>query len=99
MLFSVEVSCTWGIDEAHLDDHWRGRRRPHPRVVPVPPRGRAKHRPSTPTGRKVLDADETVLLCLHVWGADDHPTLSSPDDATPGLACCCSSASTTSRKP
>lgn len=33
---------------------------------------------------QVLDADETVLLCLHVWGADDHPTLSSPDNATPG---------------
>ena len=28
---------------------------------------------------QVLDADGTVLLCLHQWGAHDHPTLSSPD--------------------
>ena len=33
---------------------------------------------------QVLDADDTVLLCLHRWGAHDHPTLSSPDDAAPG---------------
>ena len=33
---------------------------------------------------QVLDADGTVLLCLHGWGAHDHPTLTSPDLATPG---------------
>lgn len=33
---------------------------------------------------QVLDADGTVLLCLHEWGAHEHPTLSSPDHATPG---------------
>src|SRR5262245_60150436 len=33
---------------------------------------------------QVLDADGTVLLCLHQWGAHEHPTLSSPDHATPG---------------
>jgi catechol 2,3-dioxygenase-like lactoylglutathione lyase family enzyme len=32
----------------------------------------------------VLDADGTVLLCLHEWGAHEHPTLSSPDRAPPG---------------
>jgi hypothetical protein len=32
----------------------------------------------------VLDADGTVLLCLHQWGAHEHPTLSSPDHAPPG---------------
>jgi catechol 2,3-dioxygenase-like lactoylglutathione lyase family enzyme len=33
---------------------------------------------------QVLDADGTVLLCLHQWGAHEHPTLSSPDQAPPG---------------
>ena len=31
-----------------------------------------------------LDADGTVLLCLHQWGAHEHPSLTSPDSATPG---------------
>jgi len=25
-----------------------------------------------------------VLLCLHQWGAHEHPTLTSPDTAIPG---------------
>jgi catechol 2,3-dioxygenase-like lactoylglutathione lyase family enzyme len=33
---------------------------------------------------EVLDTDGTVLLCLHKWGAHDHPTLVSPDRAEPG---------------
>ena len=33
---------------------------------------------------QLLDADGTVLLCLHRWGAHEHPTLSSPDRAEPG---------------
>ena len=33
---------------------------------------------------QVLDADGTVLLCLHEWGAHEHPTLTTPDAATPG---------------
>lgn len=33
---------------------------------------------------QILDTDATVLLCLHKWGAHDHPTLSSPDRAEPG---------------
>ena len=33
---------------------------------------------------QVLYTDGTVLLCLHQWGAHEHPTLSSPDRATPG---------------
>ncbi|CAM5378779.1 VOC family protein [Rhodanobacter lindaniclasticus] len=32
----------------------------------------------------MLDADGTVLLCLHRWGDHDHPSLSSPDIAKPG---------------
>ncbi|HET6914074.1 MAG TPA: VOC family protein [Rhodanobacteraceae bacterium] len=33
---------------------------------------------------QILDADGTVLLCLHAWGEHDHPPLASPDTATPG---------------
>lgn len=33
---------------------------------------------------QILDADGTVLLCLHEWGAHEHPSLTSPDSATPG---------------
>ena len=33
---------------------------------------------------QILDSDGTVLLCLHQWGAHEHPTLTSPDNATPG---------------
>ncbi len=33
---------------------------------------------------QLLDSDGTVLLCLHEWGAHEHPTLTSPDRATPG---------------
>ncbi|GAB3384491.1 VOC family protein [Lysobacter fragariae] len=33
---------------------------------------------------QILDSDGTVLLCLHAWGAHDHPSLLSPDHAKPG---------------
>ena len=33
---------------------------------------------------QILDTDGTVLLCVHEWGAHEHPTLKSPDMATPG---------------
>ena len=33
---------------------------------------------------QVCDADGTVLLCLHQWGAHEHPSLLSPREATPG---------------
>lgn len=33
---------------------------------------------------QILDSDGTVLLCLHAWGAHEHPSLTSPDHATPG---------------
>ena len=33
---------------------------------------------------QILDSDGTVLLCLHAWGEHDHPSLTSPDAATPG---------------
>ncbi|MGI8436753.1 MAG: VOC family protein [Chthoniobacterales bacterium] len=44
--------------------------------------------PETPPGHdhfgQVLDTDGTVLLCLHHWGAHEHPTLMSPRGALPG---------------
>jgi len=33
---------------------------------------------------QILDTDGTVLLCLHRWGAHEHPSLMSPDIAPPG---------------
>ena len=33
---------------------------------------------------QLVDADGTVLLCLHQWGAHDHPSLTSPQRAEPG---------------
>ena len=33
---------------------------------------------------QICDSDGTVLLCLHQWGAHDHPSLLSPDAASPG---------------
>ena len=44
--------------------------------------------PGTPPAHadfgQILDADGTVLLCLHQWGAHGHPSLTSPDEGTPG---------------
>jgi catechol 2,3-dioxygenase-like lactoylglutathione lyase family enzyme len=33
---------------------------------------------------QILDTDGTVLLCLHAWGAHEHPSLTSPGRAEPG---------------
>jgi catechol 2,3-dioxygenase-like lactoylglutathione lyase family enzyme len=33
---------------------------------------------------QIVDTDGTVLLCLHEWGAHEHPPLMSPESATPG---------------
>ena len=33
---------------------------------------------------QLLDSDGTVLLCLHEWGVENHPSLTSPEDGTPG---------------
>jgi catechol 2,3-dioxygenase-like lactoylglutathione lyase family enzyme len=32
----------------------------------------------------IRDSDGTVLVCLHEWGAHDHPSLRSPAHAPPG---------------
>ena len=46
--------------------------------------GLAPGAPAHPDFGQLLDADGTVLLCLHEWGVEDHPTITSPDAATPG---------------
>ena len=46
--------------------------------------GQAKTVPAHSDFGQILDSDGTVLLCLHEWGAHGHPTLRSPDQATPG---------------
>jgi len=33
---------------------------------------------------QIVDANGTVLLCLHEWGAHEHPSLLSPEHAAPG---------------
>ncbi|WP_166206614.1 VOC family protein [Cognatiluteimonas telluris] len=33
---------------------------------------------------QVLDTDGTVLLCLHAWGAHEHPPLKDPGPGAPG---------------
>jgi catechol 2,3-dioxygenase-like lactoylglutathione lyase family enzyme len=33
---------------------------------------------------QIVDTDGTVLVCLHQWEAHGHPTLVSPEVATPG---------------
>ena len=33
---------------------------------------------------QILDSDDTVLICLHAWGAHDHPSLAGPGHAGPG---------------
>jgi hypothetical protein len=39
---------------------------------------------------QILDSDGTVFLCLHEWGAHEHPSLMSPDRGTPAMAFSCS---------
>ena len=45
---------------------------------------------------QIVDTDGTVLLCLHEWGAHEHPSLTSPMAPSPATGSCCSSASTIS---
>lgn len=46
--------------------------------------GQPETRPAHSDFGQILDSDGTVLLCLHQWGAHEHPSLTSPDTATPG---------------
>src|SRR5207247_10210196 len=46
--------------------------------------GQPETRPDHTYFGQILDSDGTVLLCLHQWGAHEHPSLMSRDNATPG---------------
>jgi len=40
--------------------------------------------PGHPDFGQLLDSDGTVLLCLHEWGIEEHPSLMSPAAGPPG---------------
>ncbi|MEO8466494.1 MAG: VOC family protein [Gammaproteobacteria bacterium] len=46
--------------------------------------GQALTNPAHDYFGQIVDSDGTVLLCLHRWGAHEHPSLSSPAEAQPG---------------
>ena len=46
--------------------------------------GQPETAPAQPDFGDLRDSDGTVLLCLHEWGVEEHPSLMSPDDGTPG---------------
>ena len=46
--------------------------------------GQRRTAPAHPDFGQLVDSDGTVLLCLHEWAVEDHPSLRSPDAATPG---------------
>jgi catechol 2,3-dioxygenase-like lactoylglutathione lyase family enzyme len=46
--------------------------------------GLPETRPAHDYFGQILDADGTVLLCLHAWGAHEHPSLMNPGQAMPG---------------
>lgn len=46
--------------------------------------GQPATRPAHTYFGQIVDTDGTVLLCLHQWGEHEHPSLTSPDIATPG---------------
>ena len=46
--------------------------------------GQTETQPAHDYWGQILDTDGTVLLCLHEWGAHEHPSLTSAASATPG---------------
>ncbi len=46
--------------------------------------GQPKTSPGHDYFGQIRDTDGTVLLCLHQWGAHEHPTLMSPNEASLG---------------
>ena len=45
--------------------------------------GQSPTRPAHDDFGQILDSDGTVLLCLHAWGAHEHPSLTRPDRGEP----------------
>ena len=46
--------------------------------------GQPETRPAHNHFGQIMDTDGTVLICLHQWGAHEHPSLMSPNPAPPG---------------
>src|SRR5689334_12524068 len=46
--------------------------------------GQEPTRPGHSFFGQLVDDDGTVLLCLHEWGVEEHPPLTSPGRGTPG---------------
>ena len=46
--------------------------------------GQPKTLPAHDDFGQLVDSDGTVLLCVHQWGAHEHPPLWSPDEVPPG---------------
>jgi catechol 2,3-dioxygenase-like lactoylglutathione lyase family enzyme len=46
--------------------------------------GQTPTAPAHPDFGQICDSDGTILLCLHEWGAHEHPSLMSPGHAQPG---------------
>ena len=46
--------------------------------------GQPLSRPAHDDFGQLCDSDGTVLLCLHQWGAHEHPSLMSPEQGSPG---------------
>lgn len=46
--------------------------------------GQVASKPAHDHFGQLCDTDGTVLLCLHRWGAHEHPPLASPHHAQPG---------------
>ncbi|MEH6416079.1 VOC family protein [Pseudomonas sp. CGJS7] len=46
--------------------------------------GQARSAPAHEHFGQIRDTDGTVLICLHRWGAHEHPSLASRDSAQPG---------------
>ena len=62
-----------GVRDVHASFRW------YQSLLGVPPSA-----PGHDYWGQILDSDGTVLLCLHEWGAHEHPSLTSPDHAQPG---------------
>ena len=46
--------------------------------------GQSSRAPAHSDFGQLLDSDGTVLLCLHEWAVENHPSLMNPEDGTPG---------------
>ncbi len=67
---------TWtiiGVDDVRRSFHW------YQALLGLP-----ETTPAHDHFAQILDSDGTVLLCLHAWGAHEHPSLMSPERAQPG---------------